>query len=79
MFTNNIKINKIKQETKEFPYLTVSAEPLSPPTVEKRIASGVFFPTWEKTFAIEYLEMSLVTSKYPKAPEKQGETKLERE
>ena len=49
-------------------YLTVSAEPLSPPTVENLTAMGVFFPIFENTFALQYLVISCVTSKYPKAP-----------
>lgn len=44
-------------------YLTVSAEPLSPPTVEHLIAIGVFFPMVEKTLALQYLVISCVTSK----------------
>jgi hypothetical protein len=44
-------------------YLTVSADPLSPPTVENRIAIGVFLPTFEKTLALQYFVMSCVTSK----------------
>lgn len=44
-------------------HLTVSAEPLSPPTVEKRTVIGVFLPIAEKTLALVYLEMSCVTSK----------------
>lgn len=38
------------------------------PTVEKRTPIGVFFPTSENTLALQYLVMSWVTSKYPKAP-----------
>lgn len=44
-------------------YLTVSAEPLSPPTVENLTAMGVRFPIEEKTFALEYFVISWVTSK----------------
>lgn len=47
----------------------MSALPLSPPTVEKRTATGVRFPTWEKSLAEQYFENSEeVTSKWPKAP-----------
>ncbi len=49
--------------------LTVSAEPDSPPTVEKRMAIGVFLPIFSNTQAFEYFLMSWVTSKWPKAPE----------
>ncbi len=38
------------------------------PTVENRAAMGVFLPTVLKRFALQYLLMSCVTSKYPKAP-----------
>jgi len=41
----------------------VSAEPLSPPTVEHLTAMGVFFPMLENTLALQYLVMSWVTSK----------------
>lgn len=50
-------------------YLTVSAEPLSPPTVENLTATGVCFPTLENKSALQYCVMSCVTSKYPNAPE----------
>lgn len=49
--------------------LTVSAEPLSPPTVENRMATLVRFPIFSNTFALQYFVMSLVTSKQPNAPE----------
>lgn len=38
------------------------------PTVENRTAIGVLFPICSNTFALEYLVISWVTSKYPKAP-----------
>ena len=38
--------------------LAVSAEPLSPPTVENLTASGVCFPTLLNTAALQYLVMS---------------------
>ena len=44
-------------------YLTVSADPLSPPTVENLTAIGVFLPMFEKTLALQYFVMSCVTSK----------------
>ena len=50
--------------------LTVSADPLSPPTVEHLTAIGVLFPMPEKTFAFVYCVISWVTSKYPNAPNK---------
>jgi hypothetical protein len=61
---NNQDLTNVAKPT----YLTVSADPLSPPTVENRIAIGVFLPTFEKTLALQYFVMSCVTSKYPKAP-----------
>lgn len=44
-------------------YLTVSAEPASPPTVENRTINFVRFPTDEKSDAFVYFVISLVTSK----------------
>ncbi len=44
-------------------YLAVSAEPLSPPTVEHLTASGVRFPISLKSLALVYFVMSWVTSK----------------
>jgi hypothetical protein len=49
-------------------HLTVSALPFSPAVVENRTAILVLFPTDSNTVAFVYLVMSLVTSKYPKAP-----------
>ena len=46
----------------------VSAEPFSPPTVEKRTSTGVFLPTSEKRSAVVKSEMSSVTSNTPCAP-----------
>ncbi len=48
--------------------LAVSAEPLSPPTVENLKNTSVFLPTSENSFAFVYFDKSLVTSKYPLAP-----------
>lgn len=45
--------------------LAESAEPFSPPTVENRVKMGVRLPTWLRNLALQYLVMSLVTSKYP--------------
>lgn len=39
------------------------------PTVEKRTAMGVLFPICSNTLALQYLVISWVTSKYPKAPD----------
>lgn len=44
-------------------YLTVSADPLSPPTVENLTATGVCFPIAENKSALQYFVISLVTSK----------------
>lgn len=41
-----------------FYYLTVSAEPLSPPTVEHLTAIGVLLPILENTLALQYLVIS---------------------
>lgn len=46
----------------------VSAEPFSPPTVEKRTRTGVFLPTSLKRSATVKSEISSVTSKTPNAP-----------
>ena len=47
----------------------MSAEPLSPPTVLNRTATGVDFPMFSNIFALQYWTMAVeVTSKYPKAP-----------
>lgn len=48
---------------------TVSAAPRSPAVVLNRQRTGVFFPTVFRNFAHVYLEMSLVTSNSPHAPE----------
>src|SRR5215472_16053728 len=48
---------------------SASAAPGSPATVEKRRNASVFLPIAEKSFAFEYLEMSLVMVSVPKAPE----------
>jgi len=50
-------------------YLSVSADPLSPPTVENLKKTGVLLPTVLKKLALVYLVTSLVTSKYPWAPD----------
>ena len=48
----------------------MSAEPFSPPTVEKRMNVGVFLPTVLNSFAVVYLVISvLVQTKCPYAPE----------
>ena len=39
--------------------------PLPPATVEKRTNTSVRLPTRLKTLALVYVDMSLVTSKYP--------------
>jgi len=57
-------------------HLTVSALPFSPPVVENRTAIFVFFPTDSNTVAFVYSVMSLVTSKYPKAPWMQIRNKI---
>jgi hypothetical protein len=44
-----------------FLYLAVSADPLSPPTVENLTATGVCLPTREKTLALQMSVMSCVT------------------
>lgn len=44
-------------------YLTVSADPLSPPTVENLTATGVCFPMLENISALQYFVISCVTSK----------------
>lgn len=49
-------------------YLAVSADPLSPPTVENLAATGVCFPTHENISALQNFVISCVTSKYPNAP-----------
>ena len=51
-------------------HLAVSAEPLSPPTVENLTASGVCFPTLLNILALQYLVMSWVTCTLVKSPQK---------
>jgi len=41
---------------------------MSLPTVENLANIGVFFPIVSKIFALQYLVMSCVTTKYPCAP-----------
>jgi hypothetical protein len=48
--------------------LTVSLEPLSPPTVEILTKAGVLVPTFERKAAEVRSEISWVTSKNPRAP-----------
>lgn len=54
----------------------MSADPLSPPTVENLTATGVLLPTDENTESLVYLLTSWVTSKCPKAPEQVRNTKF---
>lgn len=53
---------------KSIMYLTVSADPFSPPTVENLTATGVCLPMLENKSALQYCVISCVTSKYPNAP-----------
>ena len=64
-----LKKEMLRWESVKFNYLALSADPLSPPTVENLTPIGVFFPISLKTLALQYLVMSWVTSKYPNAPE----------
>ena len=45
--------------------LAVSGDPSSPPTVEKRVKTLVFFPTVSKNLEEQISVMSSVTSKTP--------------
>lgn len=47
---------------------TLSAEPLSPATVENRANKGVFLPTLSRNARLVTSDMSWVTSNSPKAP-----------
>src|SRR2546430_12454967 len=59
-----------------FPYTTLfrsSAEPFSPPTVEKRRNAGVFLPTALKSFAVVYLAISALWARRRRSEEHTSE------